>query len=37
LWESHDVEPGRYTVVMKQDTGPLAGLTEGRADISIEQ
>jgi len=31
------VEPGKYTVVMTLETGPLAGKIEGKTEITIAE
>jgi hypothetical protein len=31
-----DTKPGKYTIIMEQETGPLAGKLEGRLEITIE-
>jgi len=36
-WKTHQVRPGRYTVVITQDTGPIAGVIEGRKEIVIAE
>jgi len=28
--------PGRYTVIMTQQTGPLGGKLEGKLDLTLE-
>jgi hypothetical protein len=35
-WRKPDVKPGTYTVIMTQDTGPLAGTIEGKLQITIQ-
>jgi len=30
------VQPGKYTVTMTQNTGPLAGVLEGKLEIIVE-
>jgi hypothetical protein len=30
------VEPGKYTIVMTVETGPLAGKLEGKTEITIQ-
>ncbi|HBF35515.1 TPA: hypothetical protein DDW35_13210 [Candidatus Sumerlaeota bacterium] len=34
-WETQNAAPGKYTVVMEQNTGPLAGKLEGRTEIEL--
>jgi len=35
-WKTQNVEPGKYTVLMTVETGPLAGKLEGKTEITIE-
>ena len=35
-WNTKNMQPGEYTIVMQQETGPLAGKLEGRASICIQ-
>ncbi|HBF33568.1 TPA: hypothetical protein DDW35_03285 [Candidatus Sumerlaeota bacterium] len=35
-WETTNVAPGKYTVIVEQETGPLAGKLEAKLDIVIE-
>jgi hypothetical protein len=36
-WQTNGVAPGKYTVTMSQETGPLAGKLEGKLEIEIQE
>ncbi|HBF33570.1 TPA: hypothetical protein DDW35_03295 [Candidatus Sumerlaeota bacterium] len=36
VWKTQNATPGKYTIIMEQETGPLAGKLEAKLEITIE-